>query len=369
MIESGASSPISSRPVRIRSRYDDISGRTYALTTVVAVRSYSRCSRRISLESEIVDLGQLLGEDPAERARARGTGRSAGSRRRPSRCRARAAAPQAAHVGLVERQHDRPVRGHALRHLEPQAALDERLRLAPEEVVHVRHAQAAKLEDVAEVLRREERGRRRGAAARRSSRPWCRARPRPAPRSRRPARRRHRRRPCRRSVASREACARGAPVRLVEDHVREGSPDVDTDRALTAHLRFAIANCVRPSIEQAVRRWKPRWASSRPSRSASRSSTSSRARSASSSSPEAARGDAARAPRARPAARRLADAGADLAQPARARGVRRGHPDRARARPQADARGLRGDLRGAARARGPRGEGRRRRGGREDIRA
>ena len=58
MIWSGAaSSPISSSPVRIRSRYDDISGRTYALTTVVAVRSYSRCSRRISLESEIVASG------------------------------------------------------------------------------------------------------------------------------------------------------------------------------------------------------------------------------------------------------------------------------------------------------------------------
>ena len=58
MIASGAaSSPISSSPVRIRSMYDDISGRTYALTTVVAVRSYSRCSRRISLESEIVASG------------------------------------------------------------------------------------------------------------------------------------------------------------------------------------------------------------------------------------------------------------------------------------------------------------------------
>ena len=32
--------------------YDAISGRTYAFTTVVAERSYSRCSRRISLESE-----------------------------------------------------------------------------------------------------------------------------------------------------------------------------------------------------------------------------------------------------------------------------------------------------------------------------
>ena len=37
--------------------YEDISGRTYAFTTVVAVRSYSRCSRRISLDSEIVTPG------------------------------------------------------------------------------------------------------------------------------------------------------------------------------------------------------------------------------------------------------------------------------------------------------------------------
>ena len=58
MIASGApSSPIPSSPVRIRSMYDDIKGRTYAFTTVVAVLSYSRCSRRISLESEIVAPG------------------------------------------------------------------------------------------------------------------------------------------------------------------------------------------------------------------------------------------------------------------------------------------------------------------------
>ena len=57
MICSGPSRPSSSRPVRIRSTYDDISGRTYALTTVVAERSYSRCSRRIALESEIVAPG------------------------------------------------------------------------------------------------------------------------------------------------------------------------------------------------------------------------------------------------------------------------------------------------------------------------
>ena len=57
MIWSGPSRPIPSRPVRMRSRYEPISGRTYAFTTVVAERSYSRCSRRISDESEMLASG------------------------------------------------------------------------------------------------------------------------------------------------------------------------------------------------------------------------------------------------------------------------------------------------------------------------
>ena len=50
-----------------------------------------------------------------------------------------------------------PVGAHALVQLEAQAALDERRRLRPEEVVEVRHAHAPQLEHVAEALRRHER--------------------------------------------------------------------------------------------------------------------------------------------------------------------------------------------------------------------
>ena len=73
----------------------------------------------------------------------------------------------------------------------------------------------------------------------------------------------------------------------------------------------------------------------------------------------AARGHAARAAGARGEARRLADPGAGEPRPARARRLRRGRLDGARLRQQADARGLRGDLRGAARAGGSRGTTRR----------
>ena len=57
MIVSGASIPARSSPLRIPATYSRISGRTYALTTVVAERSYSRCSRRISLDSETATPG------------------------------------------------------------------------------------------------------------------------------------------------------------------------------------------------------------------------------------------------------------------------------------------------------------------------
>ena len=52
MIRSGASISIDSRPARIALRYWPISGRTYALTVVVAVRSYSPRSGSTSEERE-----------------------------------------------------------------------------------------------------------------------------------------------------------------------------------------------------------------------------------------------------------------------------------------------------------------------------
>jgi hypothetical protein len=64
--------PDPSRPVRIRSMYEDISGRTYALTTVVAERSYSRCSRRISLESETFASGSSSARIAAKRCSCSG---------------------------------------------------------------------------------------------------------------------------------------------------------------------------------------------------------------------------------------------------------------------------------------------------------
>ena len=67
-----------------------------------------------------------------------------------------------------------------------------------------------------------------------------------------------------------------------------------------------------------------------------------------------ARGHAARAAGARCAARRLADSGAREPRTSPARRLRRRRRHRPRVRQQADARGLRGDLCGAARAGGPR---------------
>ena len=153
-----------------------------------------------------------------------------------------------------------------------------------------------------------------------------------------------------------------APVGLVEDHVGERPADVDPDPR-AAHLRFAIANCIAGEHRANC----PAHGSPRDADLAARGARVGRAaRRAHAPRPdrrrEAARGDAARAARPRAAARRLADARARRPEPARARGVRRRHPDRPRGREPADARGLRGDLRGAARSRGPRGEARRPRG-------
>ena len=68
------------------------------------------------------------------------------------------AAAEQAHLVVVERLEDRAVGGHPLGDLEAQAPLDERRRLGPEEVVHVRDPQPTQLEDVTEVLGRDERG-------------------------------------------------------------------------------------------------------------------------------------------------------------------------------------------------------------------
>jgi hypothetical protein len=58
---------------------------------------------------------------------------------------------------LGKRAEHLALRAHALVQLEAQAALDERRRLRPEQVVEVRHAHAAELQHVAEALRRHER--------------------------------------------------------------------------------------------------------------------------------------------------------------------------------------------------------------------
>ncbi len=55
-----------------------------------------------------------------------------------------------AHAGLVERLDDRAIGGDALAHLQAVAARDQRPRLRPGEVEHVRHADAPDLQDVAE---------------------------------------------------------------------------------------------------------------------------------------------------------------------------------------------------------------------------
>ena len=164
-------------------------------------------------------------------ARARGRGRSGGSRRRRTRRPSRAGAPASARLSSSSSgPDDGAVRGDALVQLEAEVPLDERRRLAPEEVVHVRDAQPAQLEHVAEAGGRDERGRGcRAARARRSSPPSSRARPpRPAPSSASP--------PTASTTASvvarrgREQLAdRDAAVGAVQDHVGERAADVDAD--------------------------------------------------------------------------------------------------------------------------------------------
>ena len=68
-----------------------------------------------------------------------------------------------AHLRVVERAQHLARRAHALVQLQPQAALDERRRLRPEEVVEMRHAHATQLQHVAEALRRHERSARAAA--------------------------------------------------------------------------------------------------------------------------------------------------------------------------------------------------------------
>ena len=125
------------------------------------------------------DAGQLLAQDRAELLLVlRDSGTSAAGRRRPTRPPSSRAAPR--RRAPRRRRAARStvaVRGHALVDLVAPAARDERLGLAPERVVHVRDAQAAQLEHVAEARGRDERGAaRRGARAPRSSPPSSRAR-------------------------------------------------------------------------------------------------------------------------------------------------------------------------------------------------
>ena len=159
MIESGAPpSPISSSPVRIRSMYDDISGRTYALTTVVARPLVLALLAQDLARERDRRLRQRLGQDRAGPLLVLGVEVRVEEADR-DRADAELAQPggDRPHVPFVERLHDRPVRSHALRHLEAEAALDERRRLAPEEVVHVRDPQPPQLEHVTEVPGRDER--------------------------------------------------------------------------------------------------------------------------------------------------------------------------------------------------------------------
>ena len=104
-------------------------------------------------------LGKLLGEDLADALLVLGVEVGVEEADRDG---VDAELPQAAgehaHLVVVQRLDDGAVGGHPLGDLEAQPALDERRRLRPEEVVHVRDPQPAQLEDVAEVLGRDERG-------------------------------------------------------------------------------------------------------------------------------------------------------------------------------------------------------------------
>ena len=60
-------------------------------------------------------------------------------------------------AGEIERDRDAAVRAQLFGHLQPQAALHQRARLGPADVVQHRHAQVADLQDVAEATRRDQR--------------------------------------------------------------------------------------------------------------------------------------------------------------------------------------------------------------------
>ena len=121
--------------------------------------------------------------------------------------------------------------------------------------------------------------------------------------------------------------------------------------AIVAHLRFAIANCIAGEHRANCRRMEGPADAHLPARGARVDRAAGGAHAPRADRRRAAAGgDAARPARPRAAARRLADPGPRRPEPARARGLRRRHPDRPRRREPADARGLRGDLRGTARA-------------------
>ena len=107
-----------------------------------------------------VHLRQLLGEDRAEAPLVLGV--EVGVEEADGHgldARAAQAGGELAALVLVELADDGAVGGDALVQLEAEVALDERRRLAPEEVVHVRDPQPAQLEHVAEAGGRDERRR------------------------------------------------------------------------------------------------------------------------------------------------------------------------------------------------------------------
>ena len=251
MIASGAaSSPIPSRPVRIRSMYDDISGRTYALTTVVARPLVLALLAQDLARERDRRLRQLLGEDRARRAaRARDRDRSGGSRRRRSRSRARAAAlpaartsasssgsttvPSAAIRSVTSKRSRRSTSGGGLRQKRSyMCGIREPPQLEHVAEVAGRHEGRLGAEPLQDGVRRDGRAvHHLGDAAVRRGRPRE-----PGDRLDDGAVVARRRRE--------ELVHADAPVGLVEDHVGERAADVDADPRRRAHLRFAIANCI-----------------------------------------------------------------------------------------------------------------------------
>src|SRR4051794_28665294 len=249
-----------------------------------------------------------------------------------------------AHVRLVDGLQLGAVGSHALVQLQSQPPRHERVRLAPERVVHVRDAQAAKLEHVPEPRGRHERGQ--GAAPLEHG-------------VRRDGRSVH---DTRHALVARQACdgldngagvarrrredlADADPsVRGLEDDVGERPADVDSDPS------SVLRHCHRVDLRYEIANRKPR-----PLRAAAAAV----GREARDGAPARAdrqrrprRRHAARPARSRRAHRRLADARAQRPLGARARRAGRGDGDGPLARQQADARGPGGDLRGALRARG-----------------